>query len=354
MVPLRDPLDLTIPNISWEKDYFTTCRTDSQKGPEISVPVGGVANITGIGPDGTTASGARNWNETGGTVRAEPGWFASDTAPAIGSTALSVMEDPANPGFPLIQADLSTAVGGTVNQFRESFALQRFAEARSKYGSRYTEYLRYLGSNYKGQLDRPVYLGGGQAKVQFSEVLQTGPEVRDETHEYGVGDMYGHGVAALRSNKYRRTFDEHGYVISMLSVRPKAVYTDGIDRHWLRTTNDDYYQKELELIGQQEVLNNEVFADVAAGNETFGYNDRYQEYRHTRSGVSAEFRNILNYWHMGREFLTPPILNQSFVDCIPTKRIYNEQAQHAMWIMAHNSVVARRIVGPSGQQSRII
>lgn len=350
LVPERSALDTSIPQISWEKDYFSTARPWTQKGAEISLPVGGDIPISGIGTaTGAFATANQTVTESNGEEVEYP-FAGSDTT----GNYFFRGSDSSN-GIPEIFANMGDASTVSVNDFREAFALQRFAEARAKYGSRYTEYLRYLGSNYRGGLDRPVYLGGGEAKIQFSEVLQTAPEIQQEQQrEYGVGDMYGHGVGALKSNKYRRTFDEHGYVISLLSLRPKAVYTSGIDRHWLRETNEDYFQKELELIGQQEVFNNEIYASTESGTETFGFQDRYQEYRHTRSGVSAEFRNILNYWHMGREFTDTPLLNQSFIDCVPTKRIYNEQTQHPLWINIWNSVVARRIVGKSGAMSRII
>lgn len=108
---------------------------------------------------------------------------------------------------------------------------------------------------------------------------------------------------------------------------------------------EDYYQKELEAIGQQEVYNNEIFADnTAAGSETFGYSDRYREYREEPSSVAAEFRDILNYWHLARDFAQPPALNQSFVDCVPSKRIHAEQTQNTLWCMVNHSLQARRMV----------
>ena len=92
--------------------------------------------------------------------------------------------------------------------------------------------------------------------------MQTSPDVTgpEERHEFGVGDLYGHGISAMKSNRFRRTIDEHGYIISLLSVRPKAVYSDGIERHWLKLDREDFFQKELETIGQMEVLQNEGYS----------------------------------------------------------------------------------------------
>ena len=110
-----------------------------------------------------------------------------------------------------------------VNALRLAFAQQRFNEARNRWGSRYTEYLRYLGiKSSDGRLDRPEYLGGGQQTLRFSEVLDTGSAAAN------VGDLKGHGFAAMRSNRYIRFFEEHGYVLSLISVKPTTVY----DRDW--------------------------------------------------------------------------------------------------------------------------
>ena len=332
-----DPVDLgstVVQNIAWEKDYFTTCRPFSQRGPNITLPVGDRAPI---------ASDALNTDFL--TVKGPNiGGDDYEMNASVANVAMTDV-DPGTPGTDLY-ADLSSATGIDAIEFREFFALQRFAEARARYGARYTEYLRYIGSNYKGTLDRPEYLGGGTKSIDFSEIMQTSPDVTgpEERHEFGVGDLYGHGISAMRSNKFRRTIDEHGYIISLLSVRPKAVYTNGIERHWLKNDREDYFQKELEAIGQMEVFNNEVFATID-DQSVFGFQDRYQEYKWARPHVTTQFRKVFDYWHMGRVFDELPVLNQDFTDCVPTKRIYNEQTQHPLWIMANNVVKARRVVG---------
>jgi len=335
LVAERDLLDTTIPNIAWAKDYFTSARPWTQKGPDITVPLGQRAPVTGLG---------KQDQETGGLDVYQAAALIDGSSPG-GSKSLYVEEDPANPGYPGIFADLSQAIGGNVNDVRKAFAMQRYEEARARYGSRYTEYLRYLGVNPKdARLQRSEMLGGGQAQINFSEVLQTAPEPDPATRDFGVSDMYGHGIAALRSNKYRRFIEEHGFIISVLSVRPKAIYTNGIHRSFLRMDKEDYFQKELQFIGQQEVMNNEVYADPANGTDTFGYQDRYSEYREQPSRVSNEFRDVLNYWHLGREFTAPPVLNQSFTDCNPSKRIFNEQTMNGLWVMVQNKIMARRLV----------
>lgn len=348
LVEERDLDDLTIPQVAWEKDYFTSARPWTQKGPDVTVPIGEWAPVRGIGKESDTyVDSPVTARETNGIIRE----YASRTIVGGGGANDEhyFEEDPTQPGFPNIWADLSQAIGGNINDVRRAFAIQRYQEARARYGSRYTEYLRYLGvTPSDARLQRPEFLGGGRAQINISEVLQTGPEADPGPgEEFGVGDMYGHGISAMRSNKYRRFIEEHGVIMSMLSVRPKTMYLDGIHREWLRNDKEDYFQKELQHIGQQEVLNNEVFADAAAGSETFGYQDRYMEYRQHPSYVSSEFRNVLDFWHMGRDFESPPVLNQSFTDCVPTKRIHQEQTMHALWIMVQHKIVARRLVDRS-------
>ena len=330
----RGAKDLAVPTIAWEKDYFTASRPWPQKGPEITLPLTGEApvyhNAADLGNVGAVSrqNSDQNWllDSNGGVLRSA-------------NAALSGTDG-------RLMADLSQASATNVNEVRRAFALQRFQEARSRYGSRYTEYLRYLGvRNPKdARLQRPEFLGGGKVNVAISEVLQTGNE---QNPRYGVGDMYGHGIAAVRHNPFRRYFEEHGYVLTLLSLRAKAVYTSGIHRTWLRQTKEDFYQRELEFIGQQAVLNNELYADATGGGNTFGYSDRYREYRESPSLVTAEFRDTLNYWHLAREFSSAPALNESFVYEAPTKRFYNSQATDGLWMMVRNSRVLRRSLSKS-------
>lgn len=343
---------VTLLNCSWEKDYFTSARPWAQKGPVVTLPLGASAPIVGIGKvTGTYPNANVTVNEAGGRDRtyASAAQFSFNTP----DHEVYVEQDVSFPGSPGIYADLSAATATNVNAVRRAFALQRYQEARARYGSRYTEYLRYLGiRSSDARLQRPEYLGGGKQTIAFSEVLKTGA---GEDPAEPIGALKGHGIAGVRSRRYRRFFEEHGYVLSLMSVRPRTIYGQGLHRSWRRRTKEDYYQRELEMIGQQEVRTAEIYAQNTAplNDAIFGYQDRYREYKEHPSTVHAEFRTLLDYWHLGRVFASPPVLNSAFVTCDPSKRIHAEQTQHVLWCMVSNSVQARRMVSRSNA-SRVI
>jgi len=323
---------------SWEKDYFTSTRPWEQKGPSVTVPLGVDAPIYGKNMPFSAAASGNNFAQVRNAIGASGALrqLVTDSTNLYGNSATS--------GTGELRADLSQASAVTVNVLREALALQRFEEARARYGSRYVEYLRYLGiRSSDARLQRPEYLGGGRQTIQFSEVLQTAEG------EDPVGELRGHGIAALRSNRYRRFFEEHGYIFTFMSVRPKTVYAQGLARTWNRRTKEDFWQKELQHIGQQEVLNKEVYAPHATPDGTFGYQDRYDEYRRSESSISGEFRtSALDFWHMARIFGSDPALNADFVKCVPTERIFPVDTNDVLYAMVNNSIQARRMVAPTG------
>lgn len=160
-----------------------------------------------------------------------------------------------------------------------------------------------------------------------------------------IGDLKGHGIAAMRSRRYRRFFEEHGYVFSFVSVRPRTMYHQGIPRHWSRSTKEDFWQQELQFIGQQELYNKELYAAHATPDGVFGYQDRYDEYRRQESTVAGDFRDsTLNYWHMARTFTSDPALNATFVKANPTNRIFAASTNDTLYAMVMQSIQARRMV----------
>lgn len=320
----------TLQSIAWEKDTFTAARPWPQKGPAVTLPLGTSADIRTAANSGTVvgiysdaAAGYKLLDSDGAQV---------DVSATTGSAEANKM-----------YADLNSATSVDVSTVREAFALQRYQEARARYGSRYTEYLRYLGvRSSDARLQRPEYLGGGKQTIGFSEVLQTG--VTTDGSDDGPGNMKGHGLAAMRSNRYRRFFEEHGVVMTLMSVRPRSMYPDGLEKMWIRRTKEEYWQKELENIGQQEVQNREVYALDSGPTDVFGYNDRYSEYRSIYSKVSGAFRSTLDFWHLARLFGGDVTLNSSFVTCAPDPRIFQVETGDNLLVMASHSIQARRMV----------
>lgn len=323
--------DRSLNNVAWEKDYFTSSRPWEQKGPGVTIPLGERAPVSGtlVVSDGSTQGGV-------GATGAERTMNVLNQT--IGDGPFSIP-----PGT--LEADLSAASAITLNALRAGAALQRYQEARARFGSRYTEYLRSLGViSSDARLQRPEYLGGGRQTIQFSEVLATA-----EAGSTKVGDLKGHGITAVRSNRFRRFFEEHGIVMSLMSVRPKTMYNDGVHRSLRRRVKEDYYQKELVHLGQQAIEKCEVYAAAETPSETFGYQDRYDEYRRLPSTIAGEFRQTsLNYWHLGRQFASEPALNESFVKCVPSKRIFAEQGEDTLYCYAKNSIQARRLLPAVG------
>lgn len=338
----------TIKNISWEKDYFTSSRPWEQKGPAVTLPLGTKAPISGLG----VAVGS-TFPTAGATIKDATTGAAGVVYPNSNNTTNIPLHIrgtlSTSSGVPDIYADLSTATAATVNQIRQAMAIQRFEEARARYGSRYTEYLRYLGvRSSDARLQRPEYLGGGKQTIQFSEVLQTGPSASPDQANV-VGALKGHGIGAMRSNRYRRFIEEHGLVMSVMSIRPKTVYMNGIERKFLKRLKEDFWQRELEHIGQQSIKKSEIYVSSANPNAIFGYQDRYDEYRRSYSGVSGEFRTTLNYWHMARDFVSEPGLNASFVSCVPPLRTFASSITDPFYVFANHSVQARRMVAKTGK-----
>ncbi len=341
-----------IQKVAWGKDYFTTARPWALKGDPVTLPLGTKAPVVGKA-GASTAIHTTDGGEGVMRINITSGDIVDSVVPAsTQDLEFGSLADGTGVG---LEADLSGATATDINTVRRAFALQRYQEARARYGSRYTEYLRYLGvRSSDARLQRPEFLGGGKATIQFSEVLRTEGSTT-------VGEFAGHGIAGVRTPRYRKYFEEHGHVLSLMSIRPKSIYMESLARMWSRTAKEDYFQKELETIGQQEVYRREIWSEaddpadppVAGGNVVFGYADRYREYREEASIVTSDFRTTLDHWHLGRTFASAPTLNDSFVKCVPSKRIHAVQNANVMWCMVNNTIQARRMVNRSAH-ARII
>jgi hypothetical protein len=355
------PSSLFLLRPSWAKDYFTTARPWPQKGPDVSVPVNltaagepSISATTTISPSGIPTF-QRNYVGIGNAVPGSLRYSIVDGGTIINNE--STLQDSVTWLDPALaaQTTINYSSGNpelgsvNINDLREAFALQRFEEHRSMFGSRYEDLLRYLGVRPQdARLQLPEYLGGFSAPVQFSEVLQTS----SDAERSGVGDMYGHGIGATKGRRIRRFIPEHGYIMSLLTVRPIPVYSQGLERLWSKENRFDFWQKEYEHIGQQEIRNSEVYADgdTAQDKATFGYQNRYDEYRRGVNIITGEFRTNQDYWTMARIFASRPTLNGDFVTCMPTDRIFqvNEQNSDQCYAMVKNNIITKRLVSKNG------
>lgn len=320
-------------NIRWEKDYFTAARPFEQKGPSVTVPIGTKAPIATDGTSGnpigvisTTQSGLLK------DIRADLAQAALNNNTVAAANAL--------------YANLASVTGIPITELRLANALQRFMELSSHRGSRYVEYLlsRFGVRSSDARLQRPELLSRSKQVVQISEVLATAEGTNTD-----VGDLKGHGIGAMRSNRYMRMFEEHGFVFTLMAVQPKTMYTQGIERHWSRDDKYDYFQPETQFIGDQEIYQKEIYATAATANNVFGWTPRYDEYRGRFNRIAGEFRQTsLDFWHQARIFSSAPALNSAFVKSDPTERIFAVPSSDVLYITANHSLQARRVIAKEG------
>lgn len=313
----------------WKRDYFTKCRPEPQLGPEVVIPIAGDAPIEVTATEDTDYVGVYN-RETSLNRRLRDGG-SGVYVDNVNSTA----------GSELV-ADLSAVTGIPVTELREANALQRTLESNNIFGGRYMEQLMARFGVYPQdfRLQWPEFLGAGHTKIQFSEVLATA----ETGATVDVGDMKGHGISIVGSNRYKYRVREHGWVLVFLIMRPKTQYFEGLHRSWTRPTRYDYLLPEFVHIGDQAVLNKEVYAAHTTPEGVFGYTPIFEEYRTVPSRVAGDFRSTLNYWHMARDFSSDPALDSTFVTCNPTNRIFPSTSTPQVYVDVSHTIHARRLL----------
>lgn len=332
-------------------DYFTSCLPWPQKGDSVEVSLGGTApvSISSTAADKKTVTssvfGIGN-NSQWLTVPADApisswsvhfsGKSANQTGPInLNSEKVSNFTIGSNWSTDSLSAvaDLSTATPITINSLRYAFQLQKLLERDARGGTRYTELLQsHFGvTNPDLRLQRPEYLGGSSTRITINPVQQTSATnsttPQGNLAAYGVGSDVFHG--------FNRSFTEYGCIIGFVSVRADLTYQQGLNRAWFRKSRFDFYYPVFSHLGEQTVLNKEIFAqgpDVKdpAGNvvdeQVFGYQERYAEYRYKPSMITGIMRSTapqtLDVWHLSQKFESLPKLNAEFIqDQPPVNRV---------------------------------
>ena len=354
---------ITLQNRSWKRDYLTSALPFTQLGSpallpifansDIDVAIKGTGSSMGL-TDGTNdmvlinqPTSTYNFNNIG-NYDAELGKTTISAAFSPSGSIVGLSPDTTKSGV-VGKVNLYTQSTLNVNEVRLAFQLQRMMERKARSGNRYVEYLSasFGVRSPDARLQRPEFLGGGKSPVMISEVLQTS----EGTANSPQGNMSGHGFGAARTHAFNKAFTEHGMVLGILSVIPKASYFQGRRRALYRTTYTDYYQPELSHIGEQSILASEVMVNhtdangVADETTPWAFQPRYEEYTRHLNEVHGDYRTNLNYWHLARQFGSTNVpFNSDFVTCNPSKRIFaaGDQADRPCWIEMYLDVKAIR------------
>lgn len=304
-------------------DYFTSCLPFVQKGPTVNIPLGTTAPIrstgTGIAFDNPSfgRTGTALLLTTGVNT---PTWSNTTASPSgaanFGAAGLLV---------PSLTVDLSTAAGAAVNTMRQAVQVQRLLERDARSGTRYTEALqaRFGVRSPDARLQRPEYLGGGSVRITTTAIPQTSAtNITGGTTPTANLAATAHGQ---KSTGWTQSFVEHGYIIGVISVRSDINYQQGLRRHWSRLTRYDFYEPVFQALGEQAVLNKEIYVTgTATDTAVFGYQERWAEYRYTPGEITGLFRSTatgtLDYWHQAQRFAALPTLNNAFISDAPPVR----------------------------------
>lgn len=343
---------------AWEKDYFSSALPWLQRGPEVSVPIQGTGQNVDVVLDDAGDKRQRYVDSQGRVI---PGSYTGaaqmvrdSEENSVGMYGIGAIGENQNAYWNLdpngsLKVNIDE-LGVNINDLRTSNALQRWFERNARGGSRYIEQiLSHFGvRSSDARLQRPQFLGGSRMPISVSEVLQTSST--DSTSPQA--NMAGHGISAGVQNGFKHFFEEHGYIIGIMSIIPRSGYQQGIPRDFLKFDNMDFYFPEFAHLSEQEIKNQELYLtnDPAYNNGTFGYTPRYAEYKYKSNESHGDFRGNLAFWHLNRIFDDRPNLNSTFVECNPSNRVFatSQTEDDKFWVQMYQDVKALRLMPKYG------
>lgn len=333
---------------AYEKDYFTSALPYPQKGPAVELPLDisyspqykEPISVNNLGNPNTTPA---DWGN-GDTGR----WGSRAPVEAVPGTPDPYIEHPDGWHIENLadqQSVDSTSI--TIEELRRASRLQEWLEIAARAGSRYKELIKSMFGTNTGdaRLDRPEYIGGGKIPISISEVLNT-VGVEGQAPQ---GDMAGHGIAVGAKSSFFCKVKEHGHIIGIMSILPKTGYQQGLARLWGRRDKFDFPWPKFANLGEQAVKNSELYQDYTDATEndlTFGYVQRYGEYKYAENTVHGDFRDDLDFWHLSRKFANRPQLNEEFIQCdnADNQRIFavTDPNIDKFYVQLYNQVQATR------------